>query len=711
MITIALDEQGDFENLKHKLRSEPVFIGGIIYDDAGDSDDYDREKNRLQKYFKNVCSEAGGNYPRDLHYWSSGGTNNSHIVGAVKTKFGETIEEFLENGTWEGSDILHEQRKGKYYIFASLRGKNGKTDLLAGGVSEAVREDFASNLYVHMAEDVVERLLFYNPVIDNIEQIRLELATRRVILDGADRTSKMQEYERLGFKAVQRSTGQNTPSTTEYLLTNPDNYRTALEREMLHSGKNTILIDRIAVKSIYYDHARNGMDLLYLADAICSHLSYNRRGSTPGEWISSFYDMANDINSDSHNMIWGYDDADVYFDKGWKAIERADYFEALSMGFDGTKCSSTMKDFYCKEWYPMIADSVLRTANVEGLSTAIKKYKNSIFANNINQEKLVYIFKILEKAGEKVLFFNKKDEAELYDLYDAGVSAYTHIGDSENAKKCFEKTQQYAEYVATEVFLRTRNRMVVFLGDMLEFQKALEIADENVAYHELLLEMKKQIFKDDKYESLNHAIALSQRAQIYAFLDDERAEEDFLAAMEIMDQETPDRLITESYLLHYYISIKNKEKYEELAKEYYGGKESLIDQFNFIANEGAKDYARFSLKFAFYVYIKAVYEFYLDSVPKKLLNKLKTTEKSLSDLNKNAQRQINGHPWEITYKYLALILKHYNEDTAADEYVNKIREYVNNSEGIIKGIAEESVRICEFSNGSVKDSKFTYMYT
>ncbi|MBP3784653.1 MAG: hypothetical protein J6I68_15570 [Butyrivibrio sp.] len=711
MITIALDEQGDFENLKHKLRSEPVFIGGIIYDDAGDSDDYDREKNRLQKYFKNVCSEAGGNYPRDLHYWSSGGTNNSHIVGAVKTKFGETIEEFLENGTWKGSDILHEQRKGKYYIFASLRGKNGKTDLLAGGVSEAVREDFASNLYVHMAEDVVERLLFYNPVIDNIEQIRLELATRRVILDGTDRTSKMQEYEKLGFKAVQRSTGQNTPSTTEYLLTNPDNYRTALEREMLHSGKNTILIDRIAVKSIYYDHARNGMDLLYLADAICSHLSYNRRGSTPGEWISSFYDMANDINSDSHNMIWGYDDADVYFDKGWKAIERADYFEALSMGFDGTKCSSTMKDFYSKEWYPMIADSVLRTANVAGLSTAIKKYKNSIFANNINQEKLVYIFKILEKAGEKVLFFNKKDEAELYDLYDAGVSAYTHIGDSENAKKCFEKTQQYAEYVATEVFLRTRNRMVVFLGDMLEFHKALEIADENVVYHELLLEMKKQIFKDDKYESLNHAIALSQRAQIYAFLDDERAEEDFLAAMEIMDPETPDRLITESYLLHYYISIKNKEKYEELAKEYYGGKESLIDQFNFIANEGAKDHARFSLKFAFYVYIKAVYEFYLDSVPKKLLNKLKTTEKSLSDLNKNAQRQINGHPWEITYKYLALILKHYNEDTAADEYVNKIREYVNNSEGIIKGIAEESVRICESSNGSVKDSKFTYMYT
>ena len=50
MFTIALDEQGDFENLNNKLNTEPVFIGGILYDDCGDSDDYDTEKRRLQSY-------------------------------------------------------------------------------------------------------------------------------------------------------------------------------------------------------------------------------------------------------------------------------------------------------------------------------------------------------------------------------------------------------------------------------------------------------------------------------------------------------------------------------------------------------------------------------------------------------------------------------------------------------------------------------------
>ena len=48
MITIALDEQGDFENLNNKLNTEPVFIGGLLYDDTGDLQDYNTEKSRLQ---------------------------------------------------------------------------------------------------------------------------------------------------------------------------------------------------------------------------------------------------------------------------------------------------------------------------------------------------------------------------------------------------------------------------------------------------------------------------------------------------------------------------------------------------------------------------------------------------------------------------------------------------------------------------------------
>ena len=197
-------------------------------------------------------------------------------------------------------------------------------------------------------------------------------------------------------------------------------------------------------------------------------------------------------------------------------------------------------------------------------------------------------------------------------------------------------------------------------------------------------------------------------------MEDARAEEDFLNALKTMDPETPDRLITESYLLHYYISSGNKEKYEELAREYFGGKNSLKDQFNYLAREGARQQARFSLKFAAYVYIKALYKFYLENIPEKLINKLKDIDTSLSNLNKEAEKQINGHPWEIIYKYLALIMRRYNEGEVASAYEDKIKMFADQSEGIIQSIAKDSLRECGISTYQDEnnfDSRFTYMYT
>ena len=167
-----------------------------------------------------------------------------------------------------------------------------------------------------------------------------------MILDGEDRTQRMKEYEKLGYAVVQRPEGQRRPGTTEYILTNPTNYRTAVEREMLHSGKNTLMIDRIEVKSIYYKHPKDGMDFLYLADAICSHLSFNRKGNTESVWIESFDDIAESINRKCRNLIWGYDEADEFFEKSWRAVEKGDYYTALSLSFDGMKCGSAMREFY-----------------------------------------------------------------------------------------------------------------------------------------------------------------------------------------------------------------------------------------------------------------------------------------------------------------------------------------------------------------------------
>lgn len=709
MITIALDEQGDFENLTGKLTTTPVFIGGVVYDDYDEDVDYTNEKRRLQKYLKNVCWSAGCRYPQDLHFSSD--ENNGQNVAKVKTKFAETIKEFLELGTWCGQDIIPESRLGQYYIFASLRGDNGKKNLLSADVSEAVRDDYASNLYVHMAEDVVDRIIFHNPVIKSVRKVRLELATRRVLLSGEDRIARMKQYELLGFKAVQRE-GGNTVGVTEYLLTNPDNYRTAIEREMLSCGQEKILVDRIGVKSIYYKDQKSGMDFLYLADAVCSYLGFKIQGSTAGEWIEEFDNRSHAINSKVENLIWGYDAVDDYFSKAWRSLEEQDYYKALSISFDGGKYKSGMTPFYVKKWFGYIGAYVDKSKDISGFSMAVKKYHESVFNNNLNQEKLVYVFRHLEAMSKNVIFNNAKEAAELYALYDSGISAFIHNSNLAEAEICFEETKKYAEYVATESYLRTRNKMVVFLCDNLKFEEALKIADENVFYHELLTDMKRSMFGEVFSDALGHAIALSQRAQVYAFMNDVRAENDFIEALNILDEGTPDRYITQSYLLHYYICRGMRKEYELLAEEFFGNKKSLIEQFNYIAKEGSKEKnARFSMKYALYVYVKALYIFYLSEIPDRLISKLKNVEMALCDVSKRAEKQINGHPWEIIYKYLALIMISNNSMKEVAEYKQKIENLFEEADGLIKRISNESVnKINAVTNNEQHDEVYSYMY-
>ena len=52
MITIALDENGDFEGFKGAGNKEPLFIAGIVYDDKGHDNDAWNEKQRLDDYFR-----------------------------------------------------------------------------------------------------------------------------------------------------------------------------------------------------------------------------------------------------------------------------------------------------------------------------------------------------------------------------------------------------------------------------------------------------------------------------------------------------------------------------------------------------------------------------------------------------------------------------------------------------------------------------------
>ena len=187
MYVIALDEKGNFESPDN----EEKMVAGLIY--CGSEEDIKEERKRIEVYLRMLCDEVNNDlsvnnsdtdtccYPEDLHLRNSkeNGSENRIINGrnvhALKTKMAETISNFLIRGRFRDELISEYQmpenryifrilpRKGRYFIYANLCSRNGKEKLLGSHVGKLVKDDFASNLYIHMAEDVISRLLLQTP--------------------------------------------------------------------------------------------------------------------------------------------------------------------------------------------------------------------------------------------------------------------------------------------------------------------------------------------------------------------------------------------------------------------------------------------------------------------------------------------------------------------------------------------------------------------
>ena len=65
----------------------------------------------------------------------------------------------------------------------------------------------------------------------------------------------------------------------------------------------------------------------------------------------------------------------------------------------------------------------------------------------------------------KEKFHSPEAKRILYVLFDIGVTACCHIGDSKGAEKYFEKCKQYAGLVSLDDYLSTRNKLVVSYCD------------------------------------------------------------------------------------------------------------------------------------------------------------------------------------------------------------------------------------------------------
>ena len=714
MITIALDEYGKFEKAGNNSNKQLVFIAGLVYDDKGSSNDAENEKARLDLFFNKVAKSVRCRYPEDLHLNS--GCNNYNRIAEFEHALEAALPEFLEKGYFKGKPIDNVKRKGRYRIVMMLKSERGKSKLNEKSASRIIEDGYASNLYMNMAYSIVSRLVFHNPLDLDINKVNFELATRITMVSNGDKESILQ-YERLGFK---RDEEKSKNGKIAYQVANESNYRAAILRKVSELKRYDLQVENLSVRSINYKvrgEATEKFAFLYLSDMLCSIFQHNKSGQTFADIQQSFIKKANELLPSKEHLFFAYDDIDDIFEEAIRAYQEKDYYKTLALLFKSKGIKSTFKDFYWKQWFPMVEQWIEESTDRDSIEAAILQFSRYSRSNLLKQDELVYLYNKLEPLVQKL----DETNSHKYKFYDAGITAYNHIGDSKTAEACFEKCKEYLLYTHVEDYLETLNRRVVMLNDQYRYEEALETVDEALLYHDELDSLRNMLFSGKEVPNIGKGRTLSQRGQVLSYMRNPEAETSFKQALDEFDTPSDDGArysmdyyITLSYRLHHYIDMGNRESYEEYAPRFFGGKQAVMDQYAYLQNMTEEEEKNQSYKFAFYVFIKAFYTFYADDInsdEKRTLIKWAANPKDSAKA-----KHLNGHPWELIYKYFALLSIRWDKPDYTEGFVERMQTIVDQKDAAIEniitaGLIEYYTAIGDAIVAEEAKSRFTECYT
>lgn len=720
MITIAIDEYGDFNFLKPNSKNTDnkknvLYISGIVYNDLDDSQDANFERQRLDRFFRVIADKENVSYPEAFYSKQKGEVSESNsddlptetmylnmldseeenseensyaakktVYISEKAKYKRAIAaalpEFFAHGTYNGEELVPVPRRGFYSIAVMLKSEKGKSMFNDEQTGVLSHDDTVSNLYWHMADATVSRLVFHNPYNLDVNRVQFDLPTR-ITEVAADNPIKIEEFKALGFKeyVFPRGTKPN-PHKVYFQVANEFNYRAALELKSVDYNRLNMDIKTFKALSINYD-AKGRLEtekyaFLYLANFLCGHFSFYGKLHTLVSDMSRFEairKLTDELNGSAPNLLFVYDDVDINYEQAMIEFCRQNYVAALSHLYDGAHGESNFAEFYRTEWFPHIEELIHGEMDVRGIERAIQDLAYYADDTNCNANKLVYMFKHLEQLVISLENQELLDGRIAYAFYDTGMTAFNHVGDNSLAEYCFLECRHWSRYVPIEDYLLTLKRHVVSFVDCYLYNDALQTSRDIVSMEEHIQTLRAKLYGSDIGASISLGQAYSQLGQVYAYLQDPDAEKFFKNALSIFDDTSADAYRTQSYLLHYYIEVGDKASYEQLAVDYFGGNHTLADQLSYIQSLPEQEVHVQSMAFALYVYVKALYVLYRDDIGAFITNQLHRIEQ---DIRKAVL--INSHPWELIYTYLSLIALQAGNNPLAIVWRDKIKNAVYN---------------------------------
>lgn len=690
MYRLALDEYGDFEGIRKERK--PVFVGGVLFDDAKEEGEIAREEQRIRAYYEMILREVSEEigkkltYPVGLHVGKADSPEelkaSNTIVSKVKSIITDTLGEFLQNGTFRNQPLKGEDGKvcpnrlGKYYLYTILKSEEGKLERIRNNAGVLLKDNFASNLYFHMASEAIGRAVFHNPYITEESDFSLHIATRVTPPMEPD-CDMSKEYYKLGY----RPRGTRDKERVYYSLTNADVYRSAVSQFVANQNPKQHKIREFLSTSIKYEDSADSdinYEFLYLADSVCAYLSYQteRAGKTARDWLYEIEKRAKLLVPEKQLLLFVYDDIDSLYTSALEDYRNGNLLDALEKCYESQNFKSEFADFYNAKWFPLIRKSVEAITDETVLYRAIRIFYNMQLSNTYNQDKGSYILKSILTAANRL----EKETPDTYEkkdcyakLYLSAAVAYCHLGNGRKAESYYHQLEQRVGTVDLSELLRARNLLFVCYTDSLEWDKALQLAEKNLMAQKRITDMKKELFPCDNPDlRAEEGKDYSTLGQIKAFMKSAEAEEEFMNALNLFEKESADYYITLSYLIHHYLEAGEKEKCLERMKEYFGGYSDAEEQFDYLVQIGFAKAPLVSFKFGYYLFLKGLYLYGPEKITDSLWNKIRNIE---AYINTNCEVysggdkkwKLVGHPTELIRKYTALLALRQRDEEILEE--------------------------------------------
>jgi hypothetical protein len=645
MITICLDEVGQFEK-----RDKNKFIGGVIYT----GEDYEEEKARLNEFFLRECRNLGVRYPEDLHLDYS--SNNLAKVNLLKQEIEKGLKEYLSSSK-------------KYHLTAMFKSRKERRDYR--NISNLVDEDKASNLYEHMILGLLNNLLFANIYMDDIDNVRLEIPTRVSVLR-PDETEKIKHFQKLGYQY-----NKNYDGSLRFYATDNTTFRTALSLKLTDSERKIKMnFKSINVTSIKYFQGNDHLVYLYLADTVCSLIKANTKIGFPDNGLEELREWAKNLTGGTEPYFWAYDDIDMVYNDLMDRFYRQDFIGVTAGIYEAKKHSSDYTPYYSRHWFHHMEKRIADAFSVEMAHKYSVEMDEFFSGTNTAYEKGVFIVEqlwiMLNKNNGKI------SDRTRYQVADAALRAYNHLGDLYKSKEYFAVCESLINRVDIETYLQTLNRAFEIDINCFDFEGAIEKCRYYLECLDILKSARREIAEltgsqsDYTYFMLSRGKMLSSLGQSYAFIRDSRAVDCFLEAIQEFGDDKNNNKRTLSYLMHHAVDTGDRVLFNQFSKSFFPKMDNISKQFESILEEGDS--------YSLYLFIKSIYRFYAHFADGDFLYRITTADYNRKGFN------TGDHPWELIYKNIGMLLLLKGKEKQGRSFMQKGAGCVKSGEITIKAI-------------------------